>query len=76
MTTIRMQEQVVCGERVIIAIVRETGIAVAAGAFAGVDPVALLVGECGNWFFVGIEEGFKPGEIAEILETKSRTLRE
>jgi hypothetical protein len=36
-----------------------------------VDPVALLVGECGKWFFVAIEEGFDPCEITELLEAEA-----
>jgi hypothetical protein len=71
-----MQDQVVCGERVIVALVRESGVVVAGGAFAGVDPVALLVGEYGKWFFVGIEEGFGQREICELLEKEAEDSRE
>jgi hypothetical protein len=64
MNTIRMQEPIVCGGRVIVPVVRETWLVVAGGVFAGVSPVALLVGERGEWFFVSVEEGFEAGEIA------------
>jgi hypothetical protein len=68
-TNIRMQEPIVCGERIIIPVVRESGVTCSGGAFGGICPVALLVGECGKWFFVAIEEGFGPGEIEEMYRT-------
>jgi hypothetical protein len=70
-----MQDQVVCGERVIVALVRESGVVVAGGACAGVDPVALLVWEYGKWFFVGIEEGFGQRQIRELLEKEAEDSR-
>lgn len=63
MTNIRMQEPVMHGGRVIVPLVRETGVAVPGGAFAGVSPVALLIGEGSEWFFVTLEEGFGPERI-------------
>jgi hypothetical protein len=71
MTMLKMQEQVISGGRVIVPVVREKGFTIGGGVFAGVDPVALLVGECGKWFFVAIEEGFDPCEITELLEAEA-----
>lgn len=72
--TLKMQEQIVSGGRVIVAIVRETGHAAAGGVFAAVDPVALLIGESGEWFFVAIEDGFDPALVEELLETEAEKI--
>jgi hypothetical protein len=76
MTTLGMQEPIVCGERIIVPVVRESGFTRAGGVFAGVSPVALLIRESGSWFFVAIEEGFGPDEIAGICSAGSEPVKE
>jgi hypothetical protein len=76
MTTLRIQEPIVCGERVIVPVVREAGFTMTGGIFAAVSPVALLVRECGEWFFVAIEEGFGPDEIAGLCSAGSEPVKE
>ena len=76
MTDIRLQEPFVCGRQVIVPVVRATGVNLPGGGFAGVSPVALLIGESGEWFFVALEEGFGAEEIAGLFETGAGTVAE
>jgi len=69
---IRKLEPVICGERVIIPLVRDTQVSSGQGVVVMVSPVALLISEAGEWMFTPLEEGICP-DILGTLSQKRKT---
>ncbi len=60
---IRIQTPTRSGERLLVPVVRENGLAGRCGSSGFVDPVALLFEEAGHWYFVPLVPGFSQKEL-------------
>ena len=60
---IRIQTPIRSGGRFVVPVVRENGFSGSCGGTGFVDPVALLLGEGGSWYFIPLIPGFSQKDL-------------